>query len=94
MKNKCHFYGECEFNADDFHDYDVFYVAFYTTVLEAFRVPVEAWYTDKPPYQVLPKLKLCKQGRRQWHPTPVQKIPWTEEPGRLQPLGLLRVGHD
>ena len=38
MKNKCHFYGECEFNAD----YDVFYVAFYTTVLEAFRVPVEA----------------------------------------------------
>ena len=22
------------------------------------------------------------------------KIPWTEEPGRLQPLGLLRVGHD
>ena len=42
MNNKCHFYGECEFNADDFHDYDVFYVAFYTTVLEAFRVPVEA----------------------------------------------------
>ena len=22
------------------------------------------------------------------------KIPWTEEPGRLQPVGLLRVGHD
>ena len=22
------------------------------------------------------------------------KIPWTEEPGRLQPMGLLRVGHD
>ena len=22
------------------------------------------------------------------------EIPWTEEPGRLQPLGLLRVGHD
>ena len=22
------------------------------------------------------------------------KIPWTEEPGRLQSLGLLRVGHD
>ena len=21
-------------------------------------------------------------------------IPWTEEPGRLQSLGLLRVGHD
>ena len=22
------------------------------------------------------------------------KIPWTEEPGRLQPMGSLRVGHD
>ena len=22
------------------------------------------------------------------------KIPWTEEPGRLQSIGLLRVGHD
>ena len=22
------------------------------------------------------------------------KIPWTEEPGRLQPMGLLGVGHD
>ena len=23
-----------------------------------------------------------------------QKIPWTEEPGRLQSTGLQRVGHD
>ena len=22
------------------------------------------------------------------------KIPWTEEPGRLQSMGLLRLGHD
>ena len=22
------------------------------------------------------------------------EIPWTEEPGRLQPMGLQRVGHD
>ena len=21
-------------------------------------------------------------------------IPWTEEPGRLQPMGVIRVGHD
>ena len=37
------------------------------------------------------------QSRRQWHPTPVVllgKIPWTEEPGRLQSMGSLRVGHD
>ena len=22
------------------------------------------------------------------------RIPWTEEPGRLQPMGLQRAGHD
>ena len=35
--------------------------------------------------------------RRQWHPTPVPlawKIPWTEEPVRLQSTGSLRVGHN
>ena len=35
--------------------------------------------------------------RRQWHPTPVLfawKIPWMEEPGRLQSMGSRRVGHD
>ena len=26
--------------------------------------------------------------------TPLQKIPWTEEPGRLEFIGLQRVGHD
>ena len=34
--------------------------------------------------------------RRQWHPPPgtlVWKIPWTEEPGRLQSMGSLRAGH-
>ena len=33
----------------------------------------------------------------QWHPTPVLlpgKTPWTEETGRLQSMGSLRVGHD
>ena len=35
--------------------------------------------------------------RRKWQPIPVflpGKIPWTEEPGRLQSMGLQRVGHD
>ena len=26
--------------------------------------------------------------------TLAQKIPWVEEPGRLLPMGLQRVGHD
>ena len=32
-----------------------------------------------------------------WQPTPVflpGEFPWTEEPGRLQSMGLQRVGHD
>ena len=39
----------------------------------------------------------CVWRRRQWHPTPVLlpgKIPWMEEPGGLQSMGSLRVGHD
>ena len=41
---------------------------------------------------------LVSQGwRKQWHPdssTLAWKIPWTEEPGRLQSMGSLGVGHD
>ena len=39
--------------------------------------------------------RMCVQ-RRRWQPhssTLAWKIPWTEEPGGLQPMGLLRVGH-
>ena len=35
--------------------------------------------------------------RREWQPTPVffaWRIPWTEEHGRLQSVGVTRVGHD
>ena len=41
--------------------------------------------------------------RRQWYPTPVllpgkshgqRKTPWMEEPGGLQSMGSLGVGHD
>ena len=35
--------------------------------------------------------------RRAWQRTPVflpGESPWTEEPGRLQSMGLQRVGHD
>ena len=31
---------------------------------------------------------------RKWQLTPILKIPWTEEPGRLQPMGSQRVRHD
>ena len=32
--------------------------------------------------------------RRQWQPTLAWQIPWMEEPGRLQSMGSLGVGHD
>ena len=38
-----------------------------------------------------------KTRRRQWHPhssTLAWKIPWMEEPGRLQSMGSRSVGHD
>ena len=40
---------------------------------------------------------LINSFLRQWPPTPVLlpgKIPWMEEPGRLQSMGSLRVGYD
>ena len=38
----------------------------------------------------------CFLQRSQWHPlsTLAWKIPWTKEPGRLQSIGLLGVGHN
>ena len=53
---------------------------------------------------LLPDIPVAYEGgysadcrTRQWYPTPVLlsgKIPWMEEPGRLQSMGSLRVGHD
>ena len=40
---------------------------------------------------------LDNPWRRAWQPNPVflsGESPWTEEPGRLQSMGLQRVGHD
>ena len=38
---------------------------------------------------------LRHKWRRRWHPSILAwKIPWTEEPGRLQSMGSLRVRHD
>ena len=32
--------------------------------------------------------------RRGWLPTLAWRIPWTEDPDRIQSMGLQRVGHD
>ena len=39
-------------------------------------------------------LNMCQEKAMATHSsTPAWKIPWTEEPGRLQSLASLRVGH-
>ena len=44
---------------------------------------------------VLLKTKCLKEKAMAPHSsTPAWKIPWMEEPGRLQSMGSLRVGHD
>ena len=50
-------------------------------------------FTDEGPGLILGQ---GTKWKRQWHPFQYScwKIPWTEEPGRLQSMGLLWVGHD
>ena len=38
--------------------------------------------------------KLAEKAMAPHFSTLAWKIPWTEEPGRLQSMGSLRVGHD
>ena len=47
--------------------------------------------------QKLEMIKLSEKAEKAMAPhssTLAWKIPWTEEPGRLQSMGSLRVGHD
>ena len=39
-------------------------------------------------------LECAEKAMAPYSSTLAWKIPWTEEPGRLQSMGLLRVGHD
>ena len=44
---------------------------------------------------ILENLALSKEKAMASHSSTLAwKIPWMEEPGRLQSMGLLRVGHD
>ena len=46
-------------------------------------------------HKLLPFLKvLCEKAMTPHSSTLAWKIPWMEEPGRLQSMGSLRVGHD
>ena len=39
-------------------------------------------------------IQKVEKGMTTHSSTPAWKIPWTEEPGRLQSIGSRRVGHD
>ena len=44
---------------------------------------------------MIPKTEQKKKKAMATHSSTLAwKIPWTEEPGRLQSMGSLRVGHD
>ena len=46
------------------------------------------WFFDHIVCGLLEKVMVPHSSILAW------KIPWTEEPGRLQSMGSLRVGHD
>ena len=50
--------------------------------------------TQETPVQSLGWEDPLEEGTATYSSTLAWKIPWTEEPGRLQSMGLQRVGHD
>ena len=49
--------------------------------------------TNSPSFEYVYAL-LVEKAMAPHSSTLAWKIPWTEEPARLQSMGLLRVGHD
>ena len=52
------------------------------------------WCPPVGPELYPPKPLVLEKAMAPHSSTLAWKIPWTEEPGRLQAMGLLRVGHD
>ena len=65
-------------------------ISFTINLLQAsydiFRI-LKTWWNMLIPYAYLEKALAPHSSTLAW------KIPWSEEPGRLQPMGSLRVGH-
>ena len=51
-------------------------------------------YTEAPPIFGLSCMIVTEKAMAPCYSTLAWKIPWTEEPGRLQSMGSRRVGHD
>ena len=61
-------------------------------VLLVKKLPVNAGVAEV--VDLVPSWEYCmEEGMAPHSSTLAWKIPWTEEPGRLQSMGSLRVGH-
>ena len=66
------------------------------------RIHVDIWQNQYKIVKLKNKIKLKKKKKKSYPEkvmtphsnTLAWKIPWMEEPGRLQSMGSLRVGHD
>ena len=54
----------------------------------------ERWKTQRYYREKLSLWVVTEKAMAPHSSTLAWKIPWTEEPGRLQSMGSLRVGHD
>ena len=51
-------------------------------------------HTELDKTEVTQHKDLLEKAMASHSSTPAWKVPWTEEPGRLQSVGSQRVGHD
>ena len=81
---------------------NVYYVnsTYYSNMLTGQRVGKEGIFQWSPEslgntgYLLMKELRSSEKAMASHSSTLAWKIPWTEEPGRLQCMGSLGVGHD
>ena len=66
---------------------------------QGYRLGYQCWKSPSPtcgrlPLRFISKLNPVEKAIAPHSSTRAWKIPWTEEPGRLQSMGSLRVGHN
>ena len=79
--------------------FNITVIQLYAPTSNAEEAEVERFYEDlQYLLELTPKIGIlfiiAEKAMAPHSSTLAWKIPWMEEPGRLQPMGLLRVGHD
>ena len=65
----------------------------YKTLMKEVKEDTNRW-RNIPEFELLDSMVVLEKAMPTHSSTLAWKIPWMEEPGRLQSMGLLRVGHD